>query len=143
MPVNLNLLNTSREEESKDDLMHSIAMNTFLLPPVENPAKFCFDKLKPRYDDQNNLVKPRKGTTTLAFIYGPPNNQKILVSVDSRATQGGYIASGTVHKVVEVNPYILCTMAGGAADCQYWESNLTRECKYIYLLYIFLFAIIE
>ena len=30
------------------------------------------------------------------------------------------IASGTVKKVLEINPYLLGTMAGGAADCQYW-----------------------
>lgn len=30
------------------------------------------------------------------------------------------IASGTVKKVIEINPYLLGTMAGGAADCQYW-----------------------
>lgn len=31
-----------------------------------------------------------------------------------------HIASGTVKKVIEINPYLLGTMAGGAADCQYW-----------------------
>lgn len=30
------------------------------------------------------------------------------------------IASGTVKKVIEINKYLLGTMAGGAADCQYW-----------------------
>jgi len=30
------------------------------------------------------------------------------------------VASGTVKKVIEINPYLLGTMAGGAADCQYW-----------------------
>lgn len=40
--------------------------------------------------------------------------------MDSRATAGSYIASGTVKKVIEINPYLLGTMAGGAADCQYW-----------------------
>ncbi len=37
---------------------------------------------------------------------------------------GSYIASGTVKKVIEINPYLLGTMAGGAADCQYWETYL-------------------
>lgn len=114
-----------------------------MLPCVENPAKYCFDKLKPRYDDQKNFIKPWKGTTTLAFVYGPPNDQKILVSVDSRATQGGYIASQNVHKIIEINPRILCTMAGGAADCQFWESNLTRECKYILSLIINIIAFLN
>lgn len=29
-------------------------------------------------------------------------------------------ASGTVKKVIEINKFLLGTMAGGAADCQYW-----------------------
>ena len=33
-------------------------------------------------------------------------------------------ASGTVKKVIEINPYLLGTMAGGAADCSFWERNL-------------------
>ena len=45
----------------------------------------------------------------------------VIVSVDSRSTQGPYIASGTVKKIIEINPYLLGTMAGGAADCAFWE----------------------
>lgn len=58
-----------------------------------------------------------KGTTTAAFI----TDQGIVVAVDSRATSGTYIASQTVKKVIEISPYLLGTMAGGAADCYYWE----------------------
>ena len=36
----------------------------------------------------------------------------------------GVSASGTVKKVIEINPYLLGTMAGGAADCSFWERNL-------------------
>ena len=53
----------------------------------------------------------------------------IIVAVDSRATAGSYIASGTVKKVIEINPYLLGTMAGGAADCQYWETYLGIQCR--------------
>jgi len=49
--------------------------------------------------------------------------------VDSRSTQGAYIASQTVKKVIEINPYLLGTMAGGAADCSFWERHLGRECR--------------
>lgn len=35
-----------------------------------------------------------------------------------------FTASGTVKKVIEINPYLLGTMAGGAADCSFWERNL-------------------
>lgn len=38
-----------------------------------------------------------------------------MVCVDSRATAGSYIASGTVKKVIVVAPHILGTIAGGAA----------------------------
>lgn len=32
-----------------------------------------------------------------------------------------------MKKVIEINPYLLGTMAGGAADCQFWERNLGRQ----------------
>ena len=34
-----------------------------------------------------------------------------------------------MKKVIEINPFLLGTMAGGAADCQYWERNLGRQCR--------------
>lgn len=40
-----------------------------------------------------------------------------------------YVASGTVKKVIEINPYLLGTMAGGAADCYYWETKLGVQCR--------------
>lgn len=62
-------------------------------------------------------IQPQHGTTTLAFIF----KDGIIVAVDSRATSGSYIASQTVNKVIEINRHLLGTMAGGAADCFYWE----------------------
>lgn len=53
----------------------------------------------------------------------------VIVAVDSRATAGSYIASQTVKKVIEINPYLLGTMAGGAADCSFWERLLARQCR--------------
>lgn len=53
----------------------------------------------------------------------------VIVAVDSRATAGAYIASQTVKKVIEINPYLLGTMAGGAADCSFWERLLARQCR--------------
>lgn len=32
-----------------------------------------------------------------------------------------------MKKVIEINPFLLGTMAGGAADCQFWERNLGRQ----------------
>ena len=66
-----------------------------------------------------------KGTTTLAFKF----QGGVIVSVDSRATQGPYIASQSVKKIIEINPFLLGTMAGGAADCQFWERDLGRQCR--------------
>ena len=40
-----------------------------------------------------------------------------------------FLASQTVKKVIEINPYLLGTMAGGAADCSYWERQLAFECR--------------
>jgi hypothetical protein len=34
-----------------------------------------------------------------------------------------------VKKVIEINPFLLGTMAGGAADCMYWERFLGMRCR--------------
>jgi hypothetical protein len=50
--------------------------------------------------------------------YGPADRLR-------RAVSGGmYIGSGKVKKIIEINKHLLGTMAGGAADCQYWERVL-------------------
>eukprot|EP01012_Entosiphon_sulcatum_P050878 TRINITY_DN69833_c0_g1_i1.p1 TRINITY_DN69833_c0_g1~~TRINITY_DN69833_c0_g1_i1.p1 ORF type:complete len:269 (+),score=50.28 TRINITY_DN69833_c0_g1_i1:50-808(+) len=67
----------------------------------------------------------KKGTTTLGFKF----KGGVLLAVDSRASSGQYVASGTVKKILEINEYMLGTMAGGAADCQYWERWLGKECR--------------
>ena len=53
----------------------------------------------------------------------------VVVAVDSRASMGPYVSSQTVKKVIEINPYLLGTMAGGAADCSFWERYLGMECR--------------
>eukprot|EP01041_Mallomonas_annulata_P008347 gene8347-17195_t len=98
----------------------------FLLPAVANAADFCRTNFSAeKGKDYNQEIKFMKGTTTLAFKF----QGGIVVSVDSRATQGAYIASQSVKKVIEINPYLLGTMAGGAADCQFWERDLGRQCR--------------
>lgn len=42
---------------------------------------------------------------------------------------GSYISSQSVRKVLEITDYLLGTMAGGAADCQFWERDLGRRCR--------------
>lgn len=66
-----------------------------------------------------------KGTTTAAFIY----QNGIVVCADSRATGGQYIGSQSVRKIIEINRFLLGTMAGGAADCVYWERVLSERCR--------------
>ncbi|KAG6860591.1 Proteasome subunit beta type-5 [Termitomyces sp. Mi166 len=115
---------------------------TFTVPQVADPTAF----LRLHTDDHadpNCRIKIQHGTTTLAFRF----QGGVIVAVDSRATAGSYIASGTVKKVIEINPYLLGTMAGGAgpsfpcltieilsnygptADCQYWETYLGMHCR--------------
>lgn len=79
-----------------------------------------------RFQDKNNAdLKFKHGTTTLAFTF----KHGVLVAVDSRASMGSYIGSGTVKKVIEINKYLLGTMAGGAADCSFWERHLAQQCR--------------
>ena len=54
----------------------------------------------------------------------------MLLAVDSRATGGMYIGSGSVKKIIEINKFLLGTMAGGAADCTYWERVLSKQVIY-------------
>lgn len=71
------------------------------------------------------LTEFKKGTTTLGFVY----KEGILIAVDSRASMGSYISSQKVRKIIEINEYLLGTMAGGAADCSFWERRLAMWCK--------------
>jgi len=123
--LNLDFLDLPREqylsaEEERVDFEESPA---FRLPPISTPKDF----LNHVFSQPNAPPKIEfaHGTTTLAFIF----NHGIIVAVDSRSTMGSYIASGTVKKVIEINPYLLGTMAGGAADCAFWERNLGRQCR--------------
>ena len=78
------------------------------------------------YADQRDKGRSfDKGTTCLAFMF----QGGVLVSVDSRASQGKYVGSQTVQKVIEINKHLLGTMAGGAADCLFWERNLAMQVR--------------
>jgi len=94
------------------------------LPPFSHPATNLGRVL---VDDQGKEVKMNfdHGTTTLGFKY----QGGVLLAVDSRATGGMYIGSGSVKKIIEINKFLLGTMAGGAADCTYWERVLSKQCR--------------
>ncbi|KZV82282.1 N-terminal nucleophile aminohydrolase [Exidia glandulosa HHB12029] len=95
--------------------------HSFAVPKVPNPAEF----LRMHTDEHEGKIKIQHGTTCLAFRF----KGGVIVAVDSRASAGSYIASGTVKKVLEINKYLLGTMAGGGADCQYWETYLGIQCR--------------
>ncbi|KAL8428663.1 hypothetical protein ACSSS7_007090 [Eimeria intestinalis] len=63
------------------------------------------------------------------FTLAPVHHGGIIIAVDSRASMGTYISSQTVNKVLEISDVILGTMAGGAADCSYWERYLSKLCR--------------
>jgi len=96
---------------------------SFSIPLGFNPARFMESVCA--QSEGTKKLDFKKGTTTLGFVF----DGGVVVAVDSRATQGNYIASQTVKKVIEINPYLLGTMAGGAADCKFWERELGRRCR--------------
>ncbi|CAG8538563.1 3869_t:CDS:2 [Funneliformis caledonium] len=106
------------------DVTKEFSLPSFDIPPCHNPIEF----LKHNTDEKSNAecrIKFKHGTTTLAFKF----QGGIIVSVDSRATTGSVIATQNIRKIIEINPYLLGTMAGGAADCTFWERELGRRCR--------------
>ncbi|KAI5201883.1 proteasome-domain-containing protein [Aureobasidium subglaciale] len=96
-------------------------------PPESNQHQAA-SWLRTMTDDHSNPSCPIKiahGMTTLAFRF----QGGIVVATDSRASAGNWIASQTVKKVIEINPKLLGTLAGGAADCQYWFGYLGMQCR--------------
>ncbi|WWC91177.1 proteasome subunit beta type-5 [Kwoniella dendrophila CBS 6074] len=95
------------------------------VPRVSDPTAFLDLHTDNMSSNPEAKIKIAHGTTTLAFKF----QGGVIVAVDSRATAGSYVASGTVKKVIEINKFLLGTMAGGAADCQYWETYLGMQCR--------------
>jgi len=75
--------------------------------------------------DSGINMRMAHGTTTLGFKF----NGGVIIAVDSRATGGMFIGSQEVKKIIEINEFLLGTMAGGAADCVYWERVLSKHCR--------------
>lgn len=108
------------EEKEEDEFLERVYMDKFDYACVENPCNFVNDYNKGQLRKMIN-----RGTTTLGFIY----QGGVILAVDSRASQGSYIASQEVKKIIKINDYLLGTMAGGAADCSYWERFLSKLCR--------------
>lgn len=123
MKLNLSVLDAPTGIKAHTDnavggeILDPCMAQSFAMPGVENLD--CFER------EVVELVKPSHGTTTLGFIF----KHGVIIAVDSRATMGSYISSQTVKKVIEINPFLLGTMAGGAADCQFWQRNLGQQCR--------------
>ena len=84
----------------------SLYNQPFPVPPGHDPATYLAQLAKlPSAENGDNVpeIKFEHGTTTLAFKY----KNGVIVAVDSRATAGAWIASQTVKKVIEINPYLL------------------------------------
>lgn len=101
----------------------------FLRPPYGTPAAFV-DAHFGKHSGAKNF-QFLKGTTTLAFIYEPKtaaDKGGIIVAVDSRASAGEYISSKSVMKILDIGDRMVATMAGGAADCQFWTRIVAKYC---------------
>jgi len=111
---------------SKDEIIKDYDLTAereqFVMPP-SNPETFLKEAFE--HPDAPDPIEMAHGTTTLGFLF----KHGVIIAVDSRSTMGSYIASQTVKKVIEINPYLLGTMAGGAADCSFWERELGRQCR--------------
>ncbi|KAL1915827.1 uncharacterized protein VTP21DRAFT_6215 [Calcarisporiella thermophila] len=110
------------EFNAEFDAAKEFSIPTFTIPNVHNPVNFLKTYTS---ENANPQIRIQHGTTTLAFVF----QGGVIVAVDSRASAGATIASQTVKKVIEINPYLLGTLAGGAADCQFWERELGRQCR--------------
>jgi len=93
-------------------------------PPFEDPAA-NLAQLQSTGEKEGVKFDFDHGTTTLGFRF----QGGVILAVDSRATGGQFIGSQTMKKIVEINNYLLGTLAGGAADCVYWDRVLAKECR--------------
>jgi hypothetical protein len=77
------------DAEDGDDLTSPVTSTRLMLAPVADPAKFASTRFSVYGGDEEGEYNLRflKGTTTLAFKF----QGGVVVSVDSRSTQGPYI----------------------------------------------------
>ncbi|CAI5768678.1 proteasome subunit beta type-8 [Podarcis lilfordi] len=98
------------------------------VPPGRQPSEFLQTHCEGS-GSSGQRIELEHGTTTMAFTF----QHGVIVATDSRASSGSYISAKVVNKVIEINPYLLGTMSGSAADCQYWERLLAKHCRLYYL----------
>eukprot|EP00455_Lapot_gusevi_P007817 TRINITY_DN1334_c0_g1_i2.p2 TRINITY_DN1334_c0_g1~~TRINITY_DN1334_c0_g1_i2.p2 ORF type:complete len:283 (+),score=85.61 TRINITY_DN1334_c0_g1_i2:55-903(+) len=129
MAVSLDFLDTLssrysavQAEEEEEFGLNDLNSHQFTVPSFYQPTELASNN---HHYPSAPEIKFAHGTTTLGFVF----KGGVIIAVDSRASMGSYIASGSVKKVIEINPYLLGTMAGGAADCSFWERNLATQCR--------------
>lgn len=106
------------ELEQKDDIR-------IMLPKMSVNENIKLPRVVDEITRKELSINFAKGTTTAAFVY----KNGIVVCADSRATGGQFIFSSSVRKIIEINRFLLGTMAGGAADCAYWQRLLSEKCR--------------
>ncbi|KAF8819649.1 putative proteasome subunit beta type [Cardiosporidium cionae] len=89
---------------------------------VRKPGRYCAEIKESGCAPR--LMEFSKGTTTLGFVF----QGGIILAVDSRASQGSFLASSSVLKVLPVTDTIMGTLAGCAADCIFWLHHLAKIC---------------
>lgn len=114
----------TRNDEDPDFLNMEGPLLNFQYAPMKDPSLFN-QILKNSKGPERKIMDFQRGTTTLGFVF----QGGVLIAVDSRASMGSFVSDETVRKVIEINDYLLGTMAGGAADCQYWERYLGMLCR--------------
>ncbi|XP_014296261.1 proteasome subunit beta type-5 [Microplitis mediator] len=124
-------LNSSKENNKLRSEINNYTYNftnnlSLAVPPYSNPAESLAALTStPDETGRNIKIKFDHGTTTLGFRY----QGGVILAVDSRATGGQFIGSQSMKKIVEINDYLLGTLAGGAADCVYWDRVLAKQCR--------------
>ncbi|XP_014293480.1 proteasome subunit beta type-5 [Halyomorpha halys] len=125
--VKKNFIRPGLTELEEEDPFHIKNFNNPMqlsIPPMANPlsSRVNFD-----CDEYGRSTKLHfdHGTTTLGFIF----KSGVILAVDSRATGGKYIGSQSMKKIIEINKFLVGTMAGGAADCVYWDRVLSKQCQ--------------
>ncbi|VDN07320.1 unnamed protein product [Thelazia callipaeda] len=124
------LTGSVEEDVPQRDLHEPVVENVcFMQPSYGSPVEFVQTHFGKNSSAKN--LQFLKGTTTLAFIYEPKTaNDKggIIIAADSRASAGEYISSKSIMKVLDIGDRMVATMAGGAADCQFWTRVVAKYC---------------
>ena len=115
----------SLEPLKNDELDDGSGITKMSLPMWSANEKIKLPRVVDEFTRKEISINYDKGTTTAAFIY----KNGLVVCADSRATGGQFIGSQGVRKIIPINKFLLGTMAGGAADCVYWERLLSERCR--------------